>query len=430
MKSRRFLFLCLLALPALLFSAKGADGWPKGFVSVTDMIPEGRVDVKYAGGDNFTGEPVEGYDAPLALLTVEAAAALKRAAADLAPQGFAIKVFDGYRPPSAVARFVQWVKAPEDGRTKEAFYPGLEKGALVKKGYISSKSAHSGGSAVDLTLVDPATGEELDMGTPFDFFGEMSHPGSKLVTKEQAANRAILRKAMEGGGFKGISTEWWHFTLREAPYPGKAFDFAVDYPPLAGRERAALLNRAAGGASKVIVASRGKEANRAVVLAYLREEEGWTLRLAADGYFGQKGVKADKREGDKGTPSGVYTFGTAFGIGDDPGATLPYRKVAADDVWVDDPNSRHYNRWASKSMAGADWKSAEHLVKYPVAYKYALSINYNVDPPVPGKGSAIFLHCSTGRPTAGCVSVPEDAMVFFLVFVDEETRILITDKEF
>lgn len=426
MRLRRILYFCLAGL---LLTAGGAHGWHGGFVSVADMIPEAQLDVKYATADNFTGAPVDGYDEPLALLSVEAAAALKRAAADLARQGFGIKVFDGYRPARAVARFVQWSKEPEDGKTREAFYPALDKGALLKKGYISSRSAHASGSTVDLTLMDLATGEEGDMGSPFDFFGEISHPASKAVTAPQSANRAVLRKAMEAAGFKGISTEWWHFTLKKEPYPGEAFDFPVDNPPPADGKRAALLDEVAAGASRVIVAARGKEASRAVLQAYQKDEKGWTLRFTTEGYFGQKGVKTDKREGDKGTPSGTYTFGRAFGVADDPGSTLPYRKATADDVWVDDPKSARYNQWASRSMKGADWKSAEHLVKYPVAYKYALSINYNTDPPVPGMGSAIFLHCSTGRPTAGCVSVPEDAMVFFLVFVDEETRILINEKE-
>ena len=189
---------------------------------------------------------------------------------------------------------------------------------------------------------------------------------------------------------------------------------------------AAALDRISGGAERVITAVPGKTKDRAVIRAYEKTKNAWTLRFAADGFFGKNGVKTDKREGDKATPSGVYTFGRAFGVADDPGAKLPYTKVTDLDVWVDDTKSKYYNQWASKNAPDADWKSAEQLIKYAKAYKYALAINYNTDPVVPGKGSAIFLHCSTGNPTAGCVSVPEEAMIFFLAFIDEETKIAIS----
>ena len=197
---------------------------------------------------------------------------------------------------------------------------------------------------------------------------------------------------------------------------------------------AARLERVAEGVSRVITAAPGKTKNGAVVRAYEKNGkigDAWTLRFTAEGFFGKNGVKADKLEGDGATPSGVYTFGRAFGVADDPGSTLPYTKVTDRDVWVDDPKSKHYNQFASKNAPDADWKSAEQLIKYTRAYKYAIAINYNADPVVPGKGSAIFLHCSTGNPTAGCISVPEAAMVFFLGFIDEETKIAISgDGEF
>ena len=186
------------------------------------------------------------------------------------------------------------------------------------------------------------------------------------------------------------------------------------------------LDSISGGASKAITATPGKTSDRAIVRAFEKTENVWTLCFTAEGFFGGNGVKKDKREGDKATPSGVYTFGRAFGVADDPGSKLPYTKVTDLDVWVDDPNSKYYNQWALKNAQDADWNSAEHLIKYARAYKYALTINYNANPVVPGNGSAIFLHCSTGNPTAGCISVPEAAMIFFLGFVDEETRIAIS----
>ena len=194
----------------------------------------------------------------------------------------------------------------------------------------------------------------------------------------------------------------------------------------ADEKTAIELDNISGGANKVITASQGKARDRAIVLAYEKEENIWLLRFTADGFFGGNGVKKDKREGDKATPSGVYTFGRAFGVADNPGSELPYTKVTDLDVWVDDPKSKYYNQWASRNVPDADWNSAEHLIKYASAYKYVLTINYNINPVVPGNGSAIFLHCSTGKPTAGCISVPEAAMIFFLGFVDEKTKIAIS----
>ncbi|MCL2684717.1 MAG: hypothetical protein FWE55_05685 [Synergistaceae bacterium] len=396
-----------------------------GFVQVTDVIPDAALNIKYYDGDNFVGERIDSYKAPVAILTIEAASALKHAARSLATQGYGLKIFDGYRPKTAVAHFVRWGGDLGDVKTKRDFYPDVAKSDLFRKGYIASRSGHSRGSAVDLTVVHLASGEELDMGSPFDFFGEISHPGSSLVTREQSANRNILSEAMIRAGFKPVNTEWWHFSLAKEPYPDKYFDFPVDHPTTADERTAAYLNAAADGADKVITAVPGKTG--AVVRAYLKIQDTWSLRFETAGFFGRSGIKGDKREGDGATPKGVYTFGRAFGVADDPGSTLPYTKVTDNDVWVDDPASSHYNRWAEGNSPSRDWKSAERLANYGTAYKYALSINYNTAPVAPGAGSAIFLHCSTGHPTAGCVSVPESAMIFFLVFIDEYTKIAIGD---
>jgi L,D-peptidoglycan transpeptidase YkuD (ErfK/YbiS/YcfS/YnhG family) len=188
----------------------------------------------------------------------------------------------------------------------------------------------------------------------------------------------------------------------------------------------ATLDRISEGAGRVITAVPGETKEKAVVQAYEKKDNIWTLRFATEGFFGKNGVKADKREGDKCTPSGIYTFGRAFGVAEDPGSILPYTKVTDLDVWVDDVKSKYYNQWMSKNAPDADWDSVENLIEETVAYKYSISINYNTDPIVPGNGSAIFFHCSTGNGTAGCVSVPEEAMIFFLGFIDEKTRIAIS----
>ena len=209
-----------------------------------------------------------------------------------------------------------------------------------------------------------------------------------------------------------------------------AFFCAALFSPPAGaaedEHTSAWLDAIADGADRVITAVPSGKTG-AIVRAYLRTGDGWSLRFETSGFFGRNGISGDKREGDGTTPMGVYTFGRAFGVADDPGSTLPYTKVADNDVWVDDPASSMYNQWADANSPSRDWKSAERLIEYTEQYKFAVSINYNTAPVIPGLGSAIFLHCSTGRPTAGCVSVPEPAMIFFLVFIDEATKIAVGD---
>jgi D-alanyl-D-alanine dipeptidase len=195
---------------------------------VTDVIPDAVLDIRYYGTNNFVGERIDSYNAPRAILTREAAAALSEAAGLLRAQGYSIKVFDAYRPASAVARFVRWAKDRGDERRKKIFYPDIDKADIFKLGYIAARSGHSRGSAVDLTIVHSATGGEADMGSPFDFFGPVSAPASPLVTPAQRKNRDILRRAMTSAGFKPLSTEWWHFALANEPYPETYFDFPVE----------------------------------------------------------------------------------------------------------------------------------------------------------------------------------------------------------
>ena len=204
---------------------------PEGFVYVTDVIETALLDVRYYGNNNFIGTRIDGYEAPTAVLTEEAAAALKVAADILEEQGFYIKVFDAFRPQRAVDHFVRWAQDLDDQKMKELFYPDVDKSKLFELGYIAEKSGHSRGSTVDLTLVEIATGKELDMGSGFDFFGPISHHGTGLITKEQEANRNILRDAMVAAGFAIYPEEWWHYTLKDEPYPDQYFDFPVDIAP-------------------------------------------------------------------------------------------------------------------------------------------------------------------------------------------------------
>ena len=202
-----------------------------GFVVLEEVIPEAIYDIRYYTEYNFVGTRIDSYEAPVAYLTKEAAIALKNASDDLKEQGYLIKIFDTYRPQTAVNHFKRWSRDFHATEMKQYFYPDMDKSELFASGYISERSSHSRGAAVDLTIVDIKSGKELDMGSPFDFFGEISHSANtKGLTEEQLRNRSILRKAMEDNGFKTIFTEWWHYMLRDEPYPDTYFDFPVTEP--------------------------------------------------------------------------------------------------------------------------------------------------------------------------------------------------------
>ena len=198
-----------------------------GFVLVSDYVPAVIQEIRYYSTYNFVGDRIDGYEQPCAILTKEAARALKGISNKLNVMGYRIKVFDAYRPATAVKHFTLWGVDDLDLRMKPFFYPDLEKQELFRKGYIASKSSHSRGSTIDLTLLDMKTGKEIDMGSPFDYFSEMSHPDFKGITKEQYENRMFLQDVMVRGGFEPYDCEWWHFTLRDEPYPNTYFDFPV-----------------------------------------------------------------------------------------------------------------------------------------------------------------------------------------------------------
>ncbi len=198
-----------------------------GFVLLADYVPSIIQEIRYYSSYNFIGDRIDGYEEPCSLVTREAARALQAVSGELATQGYRLKIFDAYRPACAVKHFVQWSVDDLDLRMKPFFYPDLEKHELFKRGYIASKSSHSRGSTVDLTLLDMETGKEVDMGGPFDLFSEVSHPGYRGISDEQYYNRMYLRDAMVRNGFEPIFCEWWHFTLRDEPYPDTYFEFPV-----------------------------------------------------------------------------------------------------------------------------------------------------------------------------------------------------------
>ncbi len=210
------------------------------FVNITDAVPDVILEIRYFGTYNFVGARIDGYEQPTALLTREAADSLRAVSDDLKAQGYRLKIYDAYRPQMGVDHFVRWGKDLDDTLMKRYFYPNEMKDSLFIKEYIATRSGHSRGSTLDLTLFDMRTEKEVDMGGTFDWFGRESHPdycgnpetgeytgGNGRLTKEQFENRMILRRAMMAHGFKPYDCEWWHFTLKNEPYPDTYFAFPV-----------------------------------------------------------------------------------------------------------------------------------------------------------------------------------------------------------
>jgi D-alanyl-D-alanine dipeptidase len=221
------LVVFLLFAVALATSAAGAEARHPGFVDASEVVPGLVVEIRYFGDHNFVGRRIDGYEQPICLLTRRAATALAAAQRELAVLGLGLKAFDCYRPLRSVADFVRWGRDVTDQRRKADFYPELDKRLLFREGYVASRSNHSRGSAIDLTLVRLSDGLELDMGSPFDFFGARSWTSDRSIPREAQASRALLSKVMRRAGFFGYPREWWHFTLANEPYPTGYFDFPV-----------------------------------------------------------------------------------------------------------------------------------------------------------------------------------------------------------
>jgi D-alanyl-D-alanine dipeptidase len=216
----------LVLLVALNVQPALAQDRPAAFVDAASIVPGLIADMRYAGPHNFVGRPIDGYEAPRCLLTKAAADALAQVARDLAPRGFVLKAFDCYRPTRAVANFERWARDLTDTAAKAEFYPDVDKRTLFRDGYISSRSGHSRGSTIDLTLAR-ADGHELDMGTPFDFFSPRSWAAAANIRGDAQANRAMFAATMRRRGFRPYGKEWWHFTLSHEPFPDTYFDFPV-----------------------------------------------------------------------------------------------------------------------------------------------------------------------------------------------------------
>ncbi|WP_272151468.1 M15 family metallopeptidase [Tenacibaculum aiptasiae] len=215
-----YLILCLSL-------ATQAQDLPKGFTYLKNIAPSIKKELRYCSSNNFIGKPIDGYEKDVIITTTQTANALKKVQDELQKKGLSLKIFDAYRPQTAVNHFVKWARVINDTLMKQQYYPSINKRHLFKLGYIASKSGHSRGSTVDLTIVNTKTDEELDMGSPYDFFGISSHITYSKLTKKQKENRQLLQRLMKKNGFRPYTNEWWHFTLRGEPFPKTYFKFPV-----------------------------------------------------------------------------------------------------------------------------------------------------------------------------------------------------------
>jgi zinc D-Ala-D-Ala dipeptidase len=199
----------------------------RGFIFVDEAVPGIRWDAKYATWDNFTGKPVDGYLANRIVGTMALCAALQTAQQVAASLGFGLLLWDGYRPQRAVDRFLHWSKQVEDGRRKQRHYPNIERPEMFEKGYVAARSGHSRGGTVDLTLYHLDSSELALMGGEHDLMDPVSHHGAEGITPVEARNRQYLRCVMEDCGFISYHCEWWHYSLKDEPYPNTYFDFPI-----------------------------------------------------------------------------------------------------------------------------------------------------------------------------------------------------------
>ncbi len=211
----------VMFLTVLVSHLAGCASMPRDFVSIESVATGVALEIRYHGPENFLARPVQGYAAPRCLLSKKAAVALAAVQSELAQAGQRLRIYDCYRPQRAVDDFVRWGSDLKDQQAKASYYPRVDKARVFELGYIATRSGHSRGSTIDLTI------DGLDMGTPFDFFDERSHTDYAGIPAKAKANRKLLKSVMEKNGFKNLPEEWWHYTLIDEPYPDSYFDFVI-----------------------------------------------------------------------------------------------------------------------------------------------------------------------------------------------------------
>ena len=200
----------------------------KGFSYLSEVDESIQQELRYFSSNNFIGKKIDGYNKNTVIISNAAANALKKVQAELKQMGLSLKVYDAYRPQQSVDHFVRWAKKLNDTLMKQSYYPTIRKSDLFQLGFIASKSGHTRGSSVDLSIVEIKTNKEIDMGSSYDFFGATSHSFHKKLSSRQEKNRMLLRNIMIKNGFKPYDKEWWHFTLIDEPFPNTYFNFDVE----------------------------------------------------------------------------------------------------------------------------------------------------------------------------------------------------------
>lgn len=250
-KKCALLALILFATPSFLLAKTNTTKMPKNFVEIREVIPNVVMDIRYFGPHNFIGEKIDGYEAPKCFLTKKAAEALANVQKELEAFSMSLKIYDCYRPQRAVNQFIKWAEDTSDTRMRKEFYPEIDKKNLFRDKYIAAKSGHSRGSTVDLTIVPIPTPKQenyvkgqalrdcrlpaskrfkdnsIDMGTGYDCLDALSNPENPKINNEQKRNRLLLKTLMDKYGFRISQKEWWHYSLRDEPYPNTYFDFEV-----------------------------------------------------------------------------------------------------------------------------------------------------------------------------------------------------------
>ena len=212
----------------LTCSQMNAQILKKGFSYLSEVDGSIQQELRYFSINNFIGKKIDGYNKNTIIISNAAANALKKVQAELKQMGLSLKVYDAYRPQQSVDHFVRWAKKLNDTLMKQSYYPTIRKSDLFKLGFIASKSGHTRGSSVDLSIVEIKTNKEIDMGSSYDFFGATSHSFHKKLSSRQEKNRMLLRNIMIKNGFKPYDKEWWHFTLIDEPFPNTYFNFDIE----------------------------------------------------------------------------------------------------------------------------------------------------------------------------------------------------------
>ncbi|MGB1231460.1 MAG: M15 family metallopeptidase [Winogradskyella sp.] len=222
------IIISLICVVVLTYGFQHKQQLPKGFVYAKDSIKDLDVELRYYTANNFVGDTIDGYKSNRLIITQATAKKLKLIQNELQQQNLCLKIYDGYRPQRAVNHFIRWAKVLNDTVSKSQFYPNVKKRNLFKEEYIATRSGHSRGSTLDVTITNGDTGEPLDMGSPYDFFGQESWVNYNGITDAQKKNRQLLQTVMLKHNFRNYAKEWWHFTLRWEPFPKTYFDFLVE----------------------------------------------------------------------------------------------------------------------------------------------------------------------------------------------------------